>query len=284
METDIVSARSPFVTVRRAIPPIKHGPKAETRKQAAQMPDFSDALARLRRALVAHMRRDFSKAFAWRACLRREGTYQTDLHYMRGPARLGTPNTIISRAPYFCRPSSASHNDRRQIRESRQLSPRGGSPPITGKAEPMPDLEDELLILLSEVARHVRTYGNQLAQQHGVTLAQIAILERLDGESDISQNELAAIMELSPMTVARLVDRLEELDLIKRCADPEDRRMWRLQLTPAAVPLLRDVKMLQAKLFLVATKGINAGVLGTMARGLRQMKENVTSQSVAEYA
>ena len=145
----------------------------------------------------------------------------------------------------------------------------------------MSDFENDLLILLSDVARHMRTYGNQLAQQHGVTLAQIAILERLQREPDISQIELAAITELSPMTVARLVDRLEDLDLVKRCADPEDRRMWRLQLTPAAAPLVRAIKTLRAELFLVATKGINAGVLGAMARSLRQMKENVSTQLVA---
>jgi MarR family transcriptional regulator, transcriptional regulator for hemolysin len=148
----------------------------------------------------------------------------------------------------------------------------------------MCDFENGLCILLSDVARHMRTYGNQLARQHGTTLAQLKILERLQREPEISQNELAGITELSPMTVARLVDRLEELGLVKRRADPKDRRMWRLQLTPAAVPLLRDTKVLQAKLFLVATKGINASVLGEMARCLRQMKENVSSRLVAEYA
>jgi len=74
----------------------------------------------------------------------------------------------------------------------------------------MSDFENDLCILLSDVARHMRTYGNQLAQQHGTTLAQLTILERLQREPDITQNELAAITELSSMTVARLVDRLEE--------------------------------------------------------------------------
>jgi MarR family transcriptional regulator, transcriptional regulator for hemolysin len=142
----------------------------------------------------------------------------------------------------------------------------------------MPDFENDLLILLFDVARHMRTYGNQLAQQHGMTLAQLKILERLERERDISQNELAAITELSPMTVARLIDRLEELGLVKRCPDPEDRRMWRLQLTPAAVPLVGHIKTLRAKLFLVGTKGINASALGIMAAVLRQLKENVGSQ------
>lgn len=148
----------------------------------------------------------------------------------------------------------------------------------------MSDFETDLCILLSDVARHMRTYGNQLTQQHGTTLAQLTILERLQREPDITQNELAAITELSPMAVARLVDRLEELGLVKRCADPEDRRMWRLQLTPAAAPLMRAIKTSRAELFLVATKGINASVLGEIARCLRQMKENVSSQLLAEYA
>jgi MarR family transcriptional regulator, transcriptional regulator for hemolysin len=146
----------------------------------------------------------------------------------------------------------------------------------------MLDFEDDLLVLLSDAARHMRTYGNQLARQHGMTFAQLTILAWLEGESELSQNELAAITELAPVTVARLVDRLEELGLVKRCADPKDRRMWRLRLTPVASSLGRDIKALRAKLFLVATKGVNASVLGTMARCLQQMKENVSCQLLAE--
>ena len=146
----------------------------------------------------------------------------------------------------------------------------------------MLDFENDLLVLLSDVARHMRTYGNQLARQYGVTFTQLTILARLEGESELSQNELAAMTELAPVTVARLVDRLEEFGLVERCADPKDRRMWRLRLTPVASSLVRDVKALRAQLFLVATKGINAGVLGAMARCLQQMKENVSSQLLAE--
>ena len=47
----------------------------------------------------------------------------------------------------------------------------------------------------------------------------LIILARLEQEPDISQNQLAAITELAPMTVARLVDRLEKLGLVKCCAD-----------------------------------------------------------------
>jgi len=144
------------------------------------------------------------------------------------------------------------------------------------------DFEDDLLILLSDVARHMRTYADQLAQAHGMTRAQLIILARLERQRDLSQNELAALAEVAPMTVARLIDRLEAIGLVKRCTDPGDRRIWRLRLTPAAAPLLREIKHFRTKLHSVMTKGIEPGVLNAMARGLRQMKENVSSRRLIE--
>jgi MarR family transcriptional regulator, transcriptional regulator for hemolysin len=144
------------------------------------------------------------------------------------------------------------------------------------------DLENDLLILLSDVARQMRTYADQVAQAHGMTRAQMIILARLERQPDVSQNELAAVAEVAPMTIARLIDRLEELGLVKRCADPEDRRIWRLRPTPAAAPLLREIKRFRAKLHRVMTKGIDPAVLDGMKIGLRQIKENVSSQRLAD--
>jgi MarR family transcriptional regulator, transcriptional regulator for hemolysin len=146
------------------------------------------------------------------------------------------------------------------------------------------DLENDLLILLHDVARQMRTYADQVAQAHGMTRAQMVILARLERQPDVSQNELAAAAEVAPMTIARLVDRLEELGLVKRCTDPEDRRIWRLRLTPAAAPFLREIKRLRAKLHGVMTKGIDPAVLEAMTAGLRQMKENVGSRRLAEVS
>jgi MarR family transcriptional regulator for hemolysin len=144
------------------------------------------------------------------------------------------------------------------------------------------NLEDDLLILLCDVARHIRTYGDQMAQAHGITRAQLIILARLERQPEVSQNELAAIAEVAPMTIARLIDRLEALGLVKRCTDPKDRRIWRLRLTSEAAPLLREIKRLRAKLHSVATKGIEPAVLKTMDLGLRQMKKNVSDRRLTE--
>jgi MarR family transcriptional regulator, transcriptional regulator for hemolysin len=143
---------------------------------------------------------------------------------------------------------------------------------------------NDLLVLLSDAARQMRTYADQVAQAHGLTRAQWIILARLERKADLSQNELAAMAEVTPMTVARLVDRLEALGLVKRCIDPTDRRIWRLRLTPAADPVLRALSVERARLHKIITKGIDPSALEAMAIGLRQMKENVSSRRLAAAA
>jgi DNA-binding MarR family transcriptional regulator len=66
------------------------------------------------------------------------------------------------------------------------------------------DLDDNLLILLSCVARNIRAYGDQLALSLGITRAQLIVLARLEQQPDISQIELAAMAEVTPITIARL--------------------------------------------------------------------------------
>lgn len=137
-------------------------------------------------------------------------------------------------------------------------------------------IDGDLLILLYDVGRHMRTYSDHVAAKHGMTRAQWVILSRLERQPNISQSELATLAEVSPITVARLIDRLEALGLVERCTDPDDRRVWRLRLTPAAAPVLREIKEFRGCLSRLMTEGIDPSVIDAMASGLRQMKENVT--------
>jgi MarR family transcriptional regulator, transcriptional regulator for hemolysin len=141
-----------------------------------------------------------------------------------------------------------------------------------------PDLDDDLLILLSDTARHVRTYADRSMQAHGRTRAQLAILARLERHPNLSQKELAAIAELSPVTILRSIDRLEALGLVQRRVDPVDRRIWRLRVTPEAGPPLSTITDSLARLHNIATIGIEPTVLETMAHGLRCIKENVSTR------
>ncbi len=90
----------------------------------------------------------------------------------------------------------------------------------------------DLIIVLHEVAHSLRTRADRAARAHGMTRAQWIILARLARQPGISQNELASICEVEPITIGRLVDRLEARGLVERCADPSDRRVRRLKLLP----------------------------------------------------
>ncbi len=144
--------------------------------------------------------------------------------------------------------------------------------------------DPELLILLYDVARQMRTRADQRARTRGMTRAQWVILAHLDRQSGLSQNELAAIVEVEPITIGRLVDRLEARGLVERRSDPRDRRVWRLQLTPAATPILREIKQYRAELLELMTAGLDAATLKVMADGLLRMKANLATAARDSHA
>ena len=102
-------------------------------------------------------------------------------------------------------------------------------------------LDRDPIVLLHDVARTMRTRFDQRARTRGMTRAQWIILARLERQPGLSQNELAAICEVEPITVARLVDRLEQRGFVERRADPNDRRIWRLHNLAAAQPILEEI-------------------------------------------
>ena len=137
-------------------------------------------------------------------------------------------------------------------------------------------LERDPLVLVSDVARLVRTLADARARSHGMTRAQWMILVRLDRQPGMSQNELAALIEVEPITVGRLVDRLERRGMVERRSDPHDRRIWRLHLTPEAQPMLKEIAKARTELNAVMTAGLSGKDLETTLDCLLQMKANVT--------
>jgi MarR family transcriptional regulator for hemolysin len=99
----------------------------------------------------------------------------------------------------------------------------------------------ELLFLISDVGRLLRTYADQKARAFGMTRAQWAVLLRLERREGLKQSDLAEALDLQPITLTRLVDRLCDNGLIERRADPSDRRAKRLYLTAAARPLINRI-------------------------------------------
>jgi MarR family transcriptional regulator for hemolysin len=92
-------------------------------------------------------------------------------------------------------------------------------------------LRREALFQLTDVARMMRTYIDQRAREHGMTRAQWGVLLRLERQEGMTQAEMAESLEIQPISLVRLVDRLCEHGLIERRPHPRDRRANRLYLT-----------------------------------------------------
>lgn len=133
----------------------------------------------------------------------------------------------------------------------------------------------DLMILLHDVARMLRTRTDRAARMHGMTRAQWIILARLSKQPGISQNELAAICEVEPITIGRLVDRLEGRGLVARCSDPADRRVWRLKLLPAAAPIIEEITAYRSELNTELVEGLTQEGLAQLTEMLVNIKERL---------
>jgi MarR family transcriptional regulator for hemolysin len=139
----------------------------------------------------------------------------------------------------------------------------------------MKPAEHEYIFLLHEVAHLMRTLFDQRARARGMTRAQWVILKRLDRTPGLSQNELASIIEVEPITVGRLIDRLEARGLVERRDDPRDRRIHRLHLTPKSKPILREIANNIAEIGAIMASGIDEKTLDLVAANLKTMKANL---------
>jgi MarR family transcriptional regulator for hemolysin len=138
-----------------------------------------------------------------------------------------------------------------------------------------PSPNREFGFILSDVARLLRTYANHKAAQFGMTRAQWVVLVRLDRSEGLKQCELADILDVQPITLTRLLDRLADNGLIERRPDPEDRRAKRLFLTPAARPLLERLGDLSEDLMGTAVAGLDPAAVETMRANLTSVKDNL---------
>src|ERR1700692_4044307 len=101
-----------------------------------------------------------------------------------------------------------------------------------------------LAFLLHDVARLLKKRLEQNSRGSGLTRSQWQILAYLAGNEGINQKGLAELLEIEPITLGRIVDKLEAQGLVARHPHPSDRRVWRLQLTAAARPKLVQLREL----------------------------------------
>lgn len=146
----------------------------------------------------------------------------------------------------------------------------------------MPASEQSLGFLLNDVARLLRRDFNRKAVGLGLSLAQWRALAYLSRREGINQVTLAEGLEVQPMTLARLVDRLESAGLLERRPDPRDRRAFNLYLTKAAQPLIEKMRELASEAREDALSGLSQEGRQALLEGLAHMKRNLSLLDLTE--
>jgi len=142
---------------------------------------------------------------------------------------------------------------------------------------PTQPIKREFAFMIMDVARLLKTYADQQARQFGISRAQWAVLIRIDRNEGLKQSELADMLDLQPITLTRLLDRLADNELIERRADPNDRRANRLYLKPAAKPLLERLSDLGADMMETVLDGLPQSAIERTLKELGLVKDNLRS-------
>src|ERR1035437_329964 len=140
---------------------------------------------------------------------------------------------------------------------------------------PKMPIQREIAFTIMDVARMLKTYADQRARRFGISRAQWGVLVRLDRSEGLKQSELADILDLQPISLTRLLDRLAENGLIERRADPNDRRANRLFLTPAAHPLLEQLAQIGQDMMTTVLKGLEPTSNERLLHDLGLVKDNL---------
>lgn len=137
---------------------------------------------------------------------------------------------------------------------------------------------------ISETAQALRKAFDRRAVGLGVTRAQWKVLFRVTRQPGLRQIELADMLEIEPITLSRIVDRLEEAGLLERKADPADRRAWRLHVTVQAQPLIAKLRAIADDMTADAFAGIDPKDIETTRRVLARVRENACRNSAMNRA
>ena len=135
-----------------------------------------------------------------------------------------------------------------------------------------PRREHRLVFLLNVAQRRLQRWIAAQTQQSGVTAAQSGLLFVLGQRDGVLMGEAGAALDLGPPGISGLVDRMVAANLIRRRADPDDGRAWRLWLTPAGRAALAQSKAGLAEINARLADGFSEAEIDVVARWLTGMQ------------
>ena len=143
-------------------------------------------------------------------------------------------------------------------------------------SKPAAASRDSLGFLVADISRLMRRAFAQRLKGSSLTLAQARALVHVSRNEGLRQVELAALLEVQPITLARLLDQLDRGGLVERRADPADRRAYRLFLKPAAAPHLAAIGQAAKVIRSHALRDMDEREAAAMLAGLRKMHDNLS--------
>jgi DNA-binding MarR family transcriptional regulator len=142
---------------------------------------------------------------------------------------------------------------------------------------------DNLGTMVADVSHLMRRAFDERARSSGLSRPQWRVLTMLRRHEGINQGGLAELVEVEPITLCRMVDRLQEAELVERRADPSDRRAWRLHLTDKARALLEEMRPMAFNLFDDAMTGLDAAERSDLFRMLERIRTNLSRRAPQEF-
>lgn len=144
------------------------------------------------------------------------------------------------------------------------------------------DPELSTAMKLSVIARLLRTRFDQRARTIGLTRAQWRTIAAVSRHPGATQHRIATLLEVGDVTAGRMIDRLNEEGWIERRPDPTDRRAYRVHLTPAADPVLRELTELGADEERRALAGLDAEEIARFSETLGRVLANLAGRCGAD--
>ncbi len=140
-------------------------------------------------------------------------------------------------------------------------------------------MDENIAMLMAQVSRLMRRAFDEKARLLGMTRPQWQVISILSLNEGINQGGLAELLEVEPITLGRMVDRLQDAALVDRRPDPADRRAWRLFLTDKAQELLIHLRPLALDTIDAAQEGLSQAERDGLIAAMQVMRSNLSRKT-----
>ncbi len=140
---------------------------------------------------------------------------------------------------------------------------------------------DSLGFLIHDSARLLRKHFEAKGSVYGLSAAQWRLMVRLVREEGVPQARLAELLEIEPISVSRLLDRMEEAGWVERRQDASDRRVRMIFPTDKSREAFAAIKSVAGDVYDAALAGLSAEERRVLVKALTTIVSNLNDGEVS---